>query len=154
MQCLNEAQSSFSGIHFLLFWRKSVIFKMRSYVLMWLRGRNRLLPDLMELSTFLECLVRSLSRTRLWMEPSVPYWLKKLTSRALSMLSGLPVDKEGPHRLLGEGWEGGGVWGAHREPSFTQLHRCVLSYRSLGAPHTYISASLSQRPARCCELDE
>lgn len=35
--------------------------------------------------------------------------------------------------------------GADWEPAFTQLHHCVLSYRSPGAPHTYISGSLSPR---------
>lgn len=41
------------------------IFKMRANVLVWRGGRGRLLPDLMELSAFLECLVRSLSGARL-----------------------------------------------------------------------------------------
>lgn len=99
-------------------------------------GGGRLLEGLMELSNFLECLVRSLSGAWPWMEPSVPYWLKKLTSRAFSMWSGLPADKEGPHRLLGEGREGEGIRGADWEPAFTHLYHCVLSYHLLGAPHT------------------
>lgn len=118
-------------------------------------GRGGLLSDQMEQSAFLECLVRSLSGARIWMEPSVPYWLKTLTSRVLSMWSGLPADKAGPHKLRGLGMRRWRLRGGHNwEAAFTQLHHCVLSYRSLGAAHTWVSASLWQRPARCCGQDE
>lgn len=100
MSCFNLAQSALNRIHFLLLLEKTAKWEYSKWDLMfWCggEGRGELLPDQMEQSTLLECLVRSLSEAQLWMEPSVPYWLKKLTSRALSMWSGLPADKEGPH---------------------------------------------------------
>lgn len=86
------------------------------------------------------------------MEPSVSYWLKKLTSRALSMWSGLPADKEGPHRLLGEGWEGGSGGGL-RACIHSTAPLCLKLPLTRSSSHIHYCLFVSAA-ARCCELDE
>lgn len=82
---------------------------------------------------FLECLVGSLSRGRWWMEASVPYWLKKLTSSSALNVKWAPGAQRRAHTGCEERNEKG-----RRGREGGVFHHCrVLSSRS--APRTYIS---------------